>query len=95
VRREICRITTKGTRTFGIIDGETNDAENSFLIAISEKVFIYIQTYFNFYTLYVLFIQLLFRKLIVQLHYMVFASLIHLLVSSIWGNSKMTVIAHA
>lgn len=39
VRREICRITTKGTRTFGIIDGETNDAENSFLIAISEKVF--------------------------------------------------------
>ncbi|XP_025192945.1 DNA mismatch repair protein Msh6 [Melanaphis sacchari] len=37
VRREICRITTKGTRTFGIIDGETNDAENSFLIAISEK----------------------------------------------------------
>jgi len=42
VRREICRITTKGTRTFGIIDGETNDAENSFLIAISEKVFIYI-----------------------------------------------------
>jgi len=38
VRREICRITSKGTRTFGIIDGETNDAENSFLIAISEKV---------------------------------------------------------
>jgi len=38
VRREICRITTKGTRTFGIIDGETNDAENSFLIAICEKV---------------------------------------------------------
>ncbi|XP_050439278.1 DNA mismatch repair protein Msh6 [Adelges cooleyi] len=37
VRREICRITSKGTRTFGIIDGETNDAENSFLIAISEK----------------------------------------------------------
>lgn len=52
VRREICRITTKGTRTFGIIDGETNDAENSFLIAISEKVFIfYIQTYFHTYTL--------------------------------------------
>lgn len=43
MRREICRITTKGTRTFGIIDGETNDAENSFLIAISEKVFIYIK----------------------------------------------------
>lgn len=41
VRREICRITTKGTRTFGIIDGETNDAENSFLIAISEKVFFF------------------------------------------------------
>lgn len=38
VRREICRITSKGTRTFGIIDGETNDAENSFLIAISEQV---------------------------------------------------------
>jgi len=52
VRREICRITTKGTRTFGIIDGETNDAENSFLIAISEKVFIfYIQTYCHTYTL--------------------------------------------
>lgn len=47
VRREICRITSKGTRTFGIIDGETNDAENSFLIAISEKVytFIFILTY--------------------------------------------------
>jgi len=52
VRREICRITTKGTRTFGIIDGETNDAENSFLIAISEKVFIfYIQIYCHTYTL--------------------------------------------
>ncbi|XP_050523673.1 DNA mismatch repair protein Msh6 [Daktulosphaira vitifoliae] len=37
VRREICRITTKGTRTFGVIDGETNDPENSFLIALSEK----------------------------------------------------------
>lgn len=46
VRREICRITSKGTRTFGIIDGETNDAENSFLIAISEKV--YIIFYFTF-----------------------------------------------
>lgn len=42
VRREVCRITSKGTRTFGIIDGETNDAENSFLIAISEKVCIFI-----------------------------------------------------
>lgn len=39
VRREICQITSKGTRTFGIIDGETNDSENSFLIAISEKVY--------------------------------------------------------
>jgi len=41
VQREICCITSKGTRTFGIIDGETNDAENSFLLALSEKVIIF------------------------------------------------------
>jgi len=57
VRREICRITTKGTRTFGIIDGETNDAENSFLIAISEKVFILKLIVIHY--LYSLFIQCL------------------------------------
>lgn len=47
VRREICRITTKGTRTFGIIDGETNDAENSFLIALSEKVYKFLNFLLN------------------------------------------------
>lgn len=60
VRREICRITSKGTRTFGIIDGETNDAENSFLIAISEKVytFIFILTYvWNLYIFFKIIIR--------------------------------------
>lgn len=62
VRREICRITTKGTRTFGIIDGETNDAENSFLIAISEKVFMfYIQIYCHTYTLFLFIIYPMFN----------------------------------
>lgn len=55
VRREICRITTKGTRTFGIIDGETNDAENSFLIALSEKVYTFLNIlFFNFKILIVI-----------------------------------------
>lgn len=38
VRREICQITSRGTRVFGILDGETKEAESNFLLAIAEKV---------------------------------------------------------
>lgn len=38
VNREICQITSRGTRTFGILDGETKEAESNFLLAIAEKV---------------------------------------------------------
>ncbi|RZF36981.1 hypothetical protein LSTR_LSTR004669 [Laodelphax striatellus] len=39
VKREICQITTKGTRVFSVIDGETKEPESHFLLAISEKKF--------------------------------------------------------
>ena len=38
VNREICQITSRGTRTFGILEGETKEAECNFLLAIAEKV---------------------------------------------------------
>jgi DNA mismatch repair protein MSH6 len=38
VNREICQITSRGTRVFGILDGETKEAESNFLLAIAEKV---------------------------------------------------------
>ncbi|XP_065225587.1 DNA mismatch repair protein Msh6 [Planococcus citri] len=37
VKREICQITSRGTRTFGILEGETKEAESNFLLAIAEK----------------------------------------------------------
>jgi DNA mismatch repair protein MSH6 len=38
VKREICQITAKGTRVFSVIDGDANDAENNYLLALTEKV---------------------------------------------------------
>ncbi|XP_076349800.1 LOW QUALITY PROTEIN: DNA mismatch repair protein Msh6-like [Tachypleus tridentatus] len=37
VRREICRITTKGTRTYNVQDGEPSTAGHSYLLAVTEK----------------------------------------------------------
>ncbi|XP_077517281.1 DNA mismatch repair protein Msh6-like isoform X1 [Amblyomma americanum] len=37
VRREICRITSKATRTFGVHDGQLCDPEPSYLLAIAHK----------------------------------------------------------
>lgn len=38
VKREICRITTKGTQTFNVIDGDIAEANSSYLLALCEKV---------------------------------------------------------
>ncbi|XP_033640935.1 DNA mismatch repair protein Msh6-like [Asterias rubens] len=38
VKREICRISTKGTRTYSFIDGDTCEAQHSYLLAVKEKV---------------------------------------------------------
>ena len=38
VKREICRITTKGTQTFNVMDGDIAEASNSYLLALCEKV---------------------------------------------------------
>ncbi|XP_078664804.1 DNA mismatch repair protein Msh6-like isoform X1 [Branchiostoma floridae x Branchiostoma belcheri] len=37
VRREVCRITTKGTKTYSFLEGDTGEAANSYLLAIAEK----------------------------------------------------------
>ncbi|XP_069105499.1 DNA mismatch repair protein Msh6-like [Argopecten irradians] len=37
VKREVCRVTTKGTQTFSFMDGDCSEAQNSFLLAIAEK----------------------------------------------------------
>lgn len=38
VRREICRITTPGTKTFNLLDGEVSNAFSSYLFSFVEKV---------------------------------------------------------
>ena len=38
VNREVCRISSKGTKVCSFIDGNTVDAHNNYLIAICEKV---------------------------------------------------------
>ena len=39
VRRELCSIISKGTRTLGaLISGEMTSAESNFLLALNEKV---------------------------------------------------------
>ncbi|XP_066999808.2 DNA mismatch repair protein Msh6 [Anabrus simplex] len=38
VKREICQITSKGTRTFSVLDGEAREAETNYLLALTEQV---------------------------------------------------------
>ena len=38
VRREICSIVTKGTRTLSFSDGVESDMDAAFLLAVREKV---------------------------------------------------------
>nr|CAD7589194.1 unnamed protein product [Timema genevievae] len=38
VKREICQITTRGTKVFSVIDGEAKEAKTNFLLALTEKV---------------------------------------------------------
>ncbi|XP_030829946.1 DNA mismatch repair protein Msh6 [Strongylocentrotus purpuratus] len=37
VKREICRISTQATRTFSFIDGDTCEAQSSYLLAVTER----------------------------------------------------------
>ncbi|XP_045216870.2 DNA mismatch repair protein Msh6-like isoform X2 [Mercenaria mercenaria] len=37
VKREVCRITTKGTKTFSFLSGECADSQSTYLMAIAEK----------------------------------------------------------
>ncbi|XP_061180194.1 DNA mismatch repair protein Msh6-like isoform X2 [Saccostrea echinata] len=37
VKREICRITSKGTQTFNVMDGDIAEASSSYLLALCEK----------------------------------------------------------
>ncbi|CAG2234270.1 MSH6 [Mytilus edulis] len=37
VRREVCRVTTKGTQTFSFLDGDATEAKSNFLLGIAEK----------------------------------------------------------
>lgn len=38
VRRELCRITTPGTKTYGFLDGDTDFAHGRYLYAICDEV---------------------------------------------------------
>ena len=38
VKREVCQVTTPGTRTPNFLDGETIDVASNFLLAVCEKV---------------------------------------------------------
>ena len=38
VKREVCRITTKGTKTFSFLTGECADSQSTYLLALAEKV---------------------------------------------------------
>ena len=38
VGREVCRITSKGTRVYSFIDGDTSTPESAYLLALCEKV---------------------------------------------------------
>jgi hypothetical protein len=42
VKREVCQITTKGTRVFSVIDGDASTAENNYLFALTEKVCLFV-----------------------------------------------------
>ncbi|KAK3087478.1 hypothetical protein FSP39_006465 [Pinctada imbricata] len=38
VKREVCRITTKGTTTLNFLDGDCSEAQSSYLLALTERV---------------------------------------------------------
>ena len=38
VKREICRIQTKGTKVYSFIDGDTAEAKSAYLLAVCERV---------------------------------------------------------
>ncbi|KAL3892164.1 hypothetical protein ACJMK2_004398 [Sinanodonta woodiana] len=38
VKREICRITSCGTKTFNVMDGECGDSQSTYLLAVLEKL---------------------------------------------------------
>ena len=38
VKREVCRVTTKGTKTFSFLSGECADSESTYLLSLAEKV---------------------------------------------------------
>jgi len=42
VKREICQITTKGTRVFNVTDGDASTSENNYLFALTEKVCLFL-----------------------------------------------------
>lgn len=47
VKREVCQISTRGTRVYSVLDGEASESSTNYLLAISEKViFIYIYFFF-------------------------------------------------
>ncbi|XP_036604458.1 DNA mismatch repair protein Msh6 [Trichosurus vulpecula] len=37
VRREICRVITKGTQTYSVLDGEPSESNNKYLLCVKEK----------------------------------------------------------
>ena len=37
VQRELCQITTRGTRTFNVMEGDCTQVDNHFLLAVTEK----------------------------------------------------------
>lgn len=37
VRREVCQVSSKGTRVYSVLDGEASEASSSYLLAIAEK----------------------------------------------------------
>lgn len=52
VRREICKITTPGTKTFNVLDGQVSNAFSHYLFSFVEKVrlsFLILSSYFILY----------------------------------------------
>ncbi|PIK37037.1 DNA mismatch repair protein Msh6 [Apostichopus japonicus] len=37
VKREVCRVSSKGTRTYSFIDGDSCDSQSSYLLAVAER----------------------------------------------------------
>lgn len=38
VKREVCQISTRGTRVYSVLDGEASESSTNYLLAISEKI---------------------------------------------------------